>query len=223
MQDINKILAQMHKCSRSNSFKSKGNLGEDAALQIVLSIQKKIGGLVYHSFSYPYATDRSGKTCTGNIKWENGRFKEYTESNREIDDEIDILFVTHYRIFPIEVKAYHAKMTAYDHWFKKNGTMVDKSPIFQTEKHARHLYTQIASVIPDGNPNYVVPLCCFVDRCTITDDRSDDFSRYIPITILNNFEETLKELNTPLQYNLELESIKNKLNEIKVSCDKAYI
>ena len=71
----------------------------------ILSIQKKIGGLVYHSFSYPYATDRSGKTCTGNIKWENGRFKEYTESNREIDDEIDILFVTHYRIFPIEVKS----------------------------------------------------------------------------------------------------------------------
>ena len=198
MQNINKILEKMRKSART-SYKDKGNLGEEAALEIVLSIQKKIGGLVYHSFSYPYATDPDGNTCTGNIKYENGKFVEYTESDRGMFDEIDILFVTAYRVLAIEVKSYHAKMVAYDHWFKKNGTMVDKSPIFQAEKHVRHLYTHLAPVLPDGNTNYVIPLCCFVDRCTIEDIRSPEFSRYVPICILNNFEETLKDLNTPLQ------------------------
>ena len=172
-------------------------------LQVCLELQRKIGGLIYHSYQYPYQSDTSGKIYTGNIKLENGKYVEYTESKRALEDEIDVLFVTDYRVFVIEVKSYHAKIEIYDHWLKKNGTEVDKSPILQTEKHCRHLYHAISYVLPDGNPNYIVPLCCFVDRCTVTDNRSTEFERYIPICIVNNLKSSLRRVNTKVDYNLE--------------------
>lgn len=223
MGKIDSILQDMRKAGKVSDWKDKGNAGEQAVLQVCLELQRKIGGLIYHSYQYPYQSDTSGKIYTGNIKLENGKYVEYTESKRALEDEIDVLFVTDYRVFVIEVKSYHAKIEVYDHWLKKNGTEVDKSPILQTEKHCRHLYHAISYVLPDGNPNYIVPLCCFVDRCTVTDNRSPEFERYIPICILNNLKSTLMSLNTPLDYNLDLEEIKRKLNEKKSNCEESYL
>lgn len=223
MGKIDSILQDMRKAGKVSDWKDKGNAGEQAVLQVCLELQRKIGGLIYHSYQYPYQSDTSGKIYTGNIKLENGKYVEYTESKRALEDEIDVLFVTDYRVFVIEVKSYHAKIEVYDHWLKKNGTEVDKSPILQTEKHCRHLYHAISYVLPDGNPNYIVPLCCFVDRCTVTDNRSPEFERYIPICILNNLKSTLMSLNTPLDYNLNLEEIKRKLNEKKSNCEESYL
>lgn len=223
MGKIDSILRDMRKAGKVSDWKDKGNAGEQAVLQVCLELQRKIGGLIYHSYQYPYQSDTSGKIYTGNIKLENGKYVEYTESKRALEDEIDVLFVTDYRVFVIEVKSYHAKIEVYDHWLKKNGTEVDKSPILQTEKHCRHLYHAISYVLPDGNPNYIVPLCCFVDRCTVTDNRSPEFERYIPICILNNLKSTLMSLNTPLDYNLDLEEIKRKLNEKKSNCEESYL
>lgn len=223
MGKIDSILRDMRKAGKVSDWKDKGNAGEQAVLQVCLELQRKIGGLIYHSYQYPYQSDTSGKIYTGNIKLENGKYVEYTESKRALEDEIDVLFVTDYRVFVIEVKSYHAKIEVYDHWLKKNGTEVDKSPILQTEKHCRHLYHAMSYVLPDGNPNYIVPLCCFVDRCTVTDNRSPEFERYIPICILNNLKSTLMSLNTPLDYNLDLEEIKRKLNEKKSNCEESYL
>lgn len=223
MGKIDSILMDMRKAGKVSDWKDKGNAGEQAVLQVCLELQRKIGGLIYHSYQYPYQSDTSGKIYTGNIKLENGKYVEYTESKRALEDEIDVLFVTDYRVFVIEVKSYHAKIEVYDHWLKKNGTEVDKSPILQTEKHCRHLYHAMSYVLPDGNPNYIVPLCCFVDRCTVTDNRSPEFERYIPICILNNLKSTLMSLNTPLDYNLDLEEIKRKLNEKKSNCEESYL
>lgn len=223
MGKIDSILQDMRKAGKVSDWKDKGNAGEQAVLQVCLELQRKIGGLIYHSYQYPYQSDTSGKIYTGNIKLENGNYVEYTESKRALEDEIDVLFVTDYRVFVIEVKSYHAKIEVYDHWLKKNGTEVDKSPILQTEKHCRHLYHAMSYVLPDGNPNYIVPLCCFVDRCTVTDNRSPEFERYIPICILNNLKSTLMSLNTPLDYNLDLEEIKRKLNEKKSNCEESYL
>lgn len=223
MGKIDSILRDMRKAGKVSDWKDKGNAGEQAVLQVCLELQRKIGGLIYHSYQYPYQSDTSGKIYTGNIKLENGKYVEYTESKRALEDEIDVLFVTDYRVFVIEVKSYHAKIEVYDHWLKKNGTEVDKSPILQTEKHCRHLYHAISYVLPDGNPNYIVPLCCFVDRCTVTDNRSPEFERYIPICILNNLKSSLMSLNTPLDYNLDLEEIKRKLNEKKSNCEESYL
>jgi hypothetical protein len=116
------------------------------------------------------------------------------------------------------VKSYHARtLDVYEHWFNKNSTPVDKSPVMQAEKHARHLYHAIYTVLPDGNPSYIQPMVCFVDRCKVRDDRSQHFVDYVPVCVLNNLLATINKYNTPLEYNLDLEQIERKLNEVKVS------
>ena len=122
MASINDVLADMRKAGKVSDMKSKGNLGEEAVLAICYDRKQKVGnGLLYQSFMYRYQTSRSGTCYTGNIKYENNEFVEYTDDS--INDEIDVLYVTPYRIFAIEVKSYHArKLDVYEHLFNRNGT-----------------------------------------------------------------------------------------------------
>lgn len=217
MPTINDVLGKMRKAGKLQDMHEKGDLGEEAVLAVCLKRKEQLGnGLLYQSFMYPYQTDRSGVCYTGNIKYENNEFVEYTDDS--INDEIDVLYITPYRIFAIEVKSYKAKrLDVYEHWFNRNSTPVDKSPIAQAEKHARHLYHAIYDVLPDGNPNYIQPMVCFVDKCKVLDDRSDHFRDYVPVCILNTLLSTINKYNIPLDYNLDLDMISSKLNEVKVS------
>lgn len=220
MANINDVLSKMRKAGKVQDMKGKGTYGEDAVVTICYDRKQRVGnGLLYQSFMYPYQSNRQGVVYTGNIKYENQDFVEYTD--KSINDEIDVLYVTSYRIFVIEVKSYGArKLEVYDHWFNYNGTAVEKSPIVQAEKHARHLYHAIHDVIPDGNPVYIVPIVCFVDKCKLLDDREEYFRNYIPVTVLNTLLSTINRNNTPLEYNLDLNQIERKLNEIKVSIQR---
>lgn len=220
MASINDVLGKMRKAGKVQDMKGKGDLGEEAVLSLCYDRKQRSGvGLLYQSFMYPYQSTRNGVVYTGNIKYENEKFVEYTKG--EINDEIDVLYITPYRIFVIEVKSYGARrLEVYDHWFNYNGTPVDKSPITQAEKHARHLYHAIYDVIPDGNPVYIVPIVCFVDKCQILDDREEYFQNYIPVSVLNNFLAVIERNNTPLEYNLDLDQIAAKLNKVKVSVKK---
>ena len=216
MKNINNILKDMRESGKVMDMKGKGDAGEQAVLQLAIQRMKRTGGFVYHYFRYPYQSNRQGVTYLGNIKYENGEFVEYTDAKngRTLEDEIDVLYVSPYRIFPIEVKAYHANLEAYDYWMKKQGTMVDKSPISQAEKHARHLYHVLYDVLPDGNPEYIKPIVCFVDRCKLMDNRSEEQIDYIPCCILNNFNVTVIKNNTPLDYNLDIDAVQRKLKEV---------
>ena len=217
MANINDVLADMRKAGKVSDMKAKGDLGEEAVLAICYDRKQKVdNGLLYQSFMYPYQSNREGICYTGNIKYEDGNFVEYTDTS--INDEIDVLYITPYRIFPIEVKSYGAKkLDVYEHWFNRNSTPVDKSPIAQAEKHARHLYHAIYDVIPEGDTSYIVPIVCFVDKCKVRDDRTPYHRDYIPVCILNTLLKTINHYNTPLEYNLALPAIESKLNEIKVS------
>lgn len=216
-KNIDTILKNMRSKGRIQDMKGKGDAGEEAVLQIVLDRLSHTGGTVYHSFRYPYQQNREGITYLGNIKFENGEFVEYTDAKngRILEDEIDVLYVSPYRIIPIEVKAYHANIEVYDDWVKKQGTMVDKSPVTQAEKHARHLYHALYDVIPDGDPAYIKPVVCFVDRCKLVDNRSDERAQYIPCCILNTLKQTIVKNNTPLEYNLDIPMVVGKLEEVK--------
>lgn len=229
MPTVDDILAQMRNAGKVMDVKAKGDLGEDAVLDLCLGIKRSCNGILVQSFSYPYASNAQGKNYTGNIKLEGGKYVEYTEGN--LTDEIDILLVTNFRIFPIEVKSYKANIRVYDHWMDRdnNGPSVpkgmqpvDKSPIAQAEKHARHLYHQIYEVLPDGQPAYIVPIVCFVDRCTVNDDRCAVNQKYLPVSILNTLRQTIFQYNTPLKYGLDLEAVKRKLNAIKTSTRKEF-
>lgn len=221
MPSVNDVLSKMRSAGKFQDMKAKGDLGEEAVLAICYDRKQKAGnGLLYQSFSYPYQTNRQGICYTGNVHFQDGEFKEYTRDS--INDEIDILYVTPYRVFIIEVKSYHARsLDVYEHWFNKNSTPVEKSPIMQAEKHARHLYHAIHDVLPDGKPDYIKPIVCFVDRCKVRDDRSEHHKDYVPVCILNNLLSTINKYNTPLEYNLDLGYIERKLQEVKVSIKAA--
>lgn len=221
MPGINDVLKNMRAAGKVQDMKEKGDLGEEAVLSICYDRKQKTGnGLLYQSFMYPYQTSRSGICYTGNIKYENQDFVEYT--NDSLNDEIDVLYATPYRIFVIEVKSYKARsLDVYEHWFNRGSTPVEKSPIMQAEKHARHLYHAVYDVLPDGNPKYIQPMVCFVDKCRVRDDRSKHFVDYVPVCILNNLLSTINKYNTPLEYNIALDQVERKLNEVKVSIKRS--
>lgn len=220
MTSLNSVLGKMRAAGKLQNMKDKGDLGEEAVLSICYDRKQKTGnGLLYQSYMYPYQTNKSGICYLGNVVFKEGELIDYSRDT--LNDEIDVLYVTPYRVFPIEVKSYHAKsLEVYEHWFNKNGEPVEKSPIMQAEKHARHLYHLIYDVLPDGDPHYIQPIVCFVDRCQVIDDRSDHFFDYIPVCVLNNLLKILNRYNKPLTYNLDLKEVERKLMSGKVSIKK---
>ena len=230
-RDVNDILKSMRNAGKLRDIKNKGNLGEDAVLSLCLEYKRGCNGILIQSFQYPYASNREGKNYIGNIKYENGKYYEVTDRNG-LEDEIDILLITPYRIFPIEVKSYKANIQIYDHWMRRdnNGATgggnkmqeVDKSPVAQAEKHARHLYHQLSPVLPDGAASYIVPIVCFVDKCAVDDDRAPANQEYLPVTILNTLPSTLGKYNVPLRYGLDLDAVRRRLKEIKISTRKEF-
>lgn len=222
---INALLKGMREQGKLQDMKGKGDMGEDAALQIVLERQRSRGGLVYQSFRYPYQTNRQGVTYLGNIKLEDGVFVEYTEARngRTLEDEIDLLYVSRYRIIPVEVKSYHATVAVYNDWMDRYEEPVDKSPVAQAEKHARHLYHALAPVIPDGRPEYIRPIVCFVDRCKLVDDRVSESIDYLPCCVLNGLKRCLVEIDTPLRFDIDVDAVQSRLKEIRNDVKREYV
>lgn len=190
--EINQELNEMHSVEGS----SKGTIGERAVVKLCEELYQNRGGILYHSFEY-----KVDPNLPGNIKRVGGN--AYLEALGNVT-EIDVLYVSKYRVFPIEVKAYAAK----DIYLLDNGIsgahQNEKSPVHQNEMHCRHLYANIFEGLPDGVEDYIVPIVCFVDEIRIHDQRSDWQKQYIHVTVLNNLLETLVNLDKPLNYRLNL-------------------
>ena len=105
---------------------------------------------------------------------------------------------------------------------KKNKEEVDKSTIVQTEKHARHFYHFLNPFIPEGNPDYIVPIACFVDRCEISDNRSTLQQEYVKVSILNTLMQTLIKTHTPLDNCLDIQAIYDYMDKKKVSFERRF-
>ena len=220
---VNKILNQMHNQAVATE---KGSFGEQAVIAICEEFYQNMGGILIHSYSY-----KVDPNLEGNIKKsESGsHFIEKLGSSTEID----VLYVSPYRVFPIEVKAYKAKDIVFTNDAIKGCYKTDKSPIHQNEMHCRHLYSFLFRGLPDGGTkrpinstfgvvgtDYIVPIVCLVDKATVTDNR-DSFQReYIKLCILNNLKETIVRYNTPLDAKLNLTLIDKLLKENKISTEK---
>ena len=208
--EVNALLAQMH----TEDARGKGVTGEIAVTKICEEIYQQQGGILYHSYEY-----RVDKTLPGNIKREGGEL--YIENLGDVT-EIDILFVTPYKVFPIEVKSYLANTITLTDQGISGCNATHKSPVHQNEMHCRHLYSFIYTTLPDGQTSYIVPIVCFVDKAKIIDKRSDWQKEYIKVCILNNLKDTINKFNRPGQYRLNLTAIDKMLKEIGVSWDKYY-
>ena len=215
---VNKHLAEMRAAGRLSDVRKKGELGEAAVMDIMHHYRTKRGGLLYQGFMYPYASNRQGQLYLGNIFWDADNQK-YFDVTKQVNDEIDILYVSPNRIFAIEVKSYHMKKAVLDNrWLVRDGAKVDKSPPCQAEKHARHLYHQLYDVLPDGDPRYIVPIVVFVDRVHqgFEDNRSPDFVFYMPVIGINSLQKTIIDCDYPVtEYTLDLPMIEKKLQSIQ--------
>lgn len=210
---VNKILNNMHNNGGDN--KVKGTQGEIAALAVCEKLYYKYGGILYHSYSY-----KVDKALPGNIKKEDGVLRC---ENLGDFTEIDILYVSPFRVIPIEVKSYHAKKIILTDDGIAGCFRNEKSPIHQNEMHCRHLLSGIFEALPDGNEDYIRPIVVFVDNCTIEDKRSKWQREYVVKSVLNNFSDMLTVINTPFNNKfINLSLMEDRLLQIEVSCEKKF-
>lgn len=205
------------KISSASSPTGKGTPGEQAVLAVCETIYQEFGGILYHSYSY-----KVDKDLPGNIKREDGKL--YLE-NLGNTTEIDVLLVTPYRVFPIEVKTYRVTRNTVIKLSddKIEGcTETHKSPVHQNEMHCRHLYSGLCKSLPNGETKYITPIVVFVDECKVEDCRSDWQKEYIKVTILNYLRNTILENNTPYEYKLDLQSVDNTLRDMMTSNEKYF-
>ena len=188
----------------------KGVYGEQAVLRMCEILYQKNGGILYHSFVYP-----CDSTKPGNIKV--NQFGKLVVEPVVKNTEIDVLYVTPNRIFPIEVKAYNSKEIILTDDRITGCYKTDKSPIHQNEMHARHLYSAIYKNLPEGKSSYIIPIVVFVDKCKVIDKRSDWQLCYIYTATLDSLPDLLRDLDKPSDYLLDLVSIEQTLKNICVS------
>lgn len=223
---VNKILNQMHEQVVATN---KGSYGELAVFAICEEFYQDVGGILIHSYNH-----KVDPNLAGNIKKDDSG-NCYVEKPGS-HTEIDVLYVSPYRVFPIEVKAYKALKNE-DIVLTNDGikgcSKTEKSPVHQNEMHCRHLYSFLFRGLPDGGTkrpvnstfgvvgtDYIVPIVCLVDRATVIDNR-DNFQReYMKLCILNNLKETIKRYNTPLDAKLNLTLIDKLLKENKTFTEK---
>ena len=206
---VNECLKNMH----SRRSTEKGSFGEEAVFKICEQFYQTQGGILYHSYTY-----KTDETKQGNIKRsESGNL--FVE-NVGGYTEIDILLITPYKVFPIEVKAYRAKEIILTDDAIAGCYKTDKSPVHQNEMHCRHLYSTLFRGLPEGNTDFVVPIVCFVDKCKVIDRRSQEQKDYIYVTVLSTLKKFIKQMNYPDGCILDLNLIQRLLMEIEVSNEK---
>lgn len=209
-QDINKVLKTMH----GRQATDKGSPGEYAALKICEEFYNKYGGILIWSYSYQVDKDEPG-----NIYMDRNNGNRLYIENLGSSTEIDILYVSPTKVFPIEVKAYKSKKISLfndriDGVFKN-----EKSPVHQNEMHCRHLYSFLYRALPEGDTRYIVPIVVFVDEAEIEDNREDWQRDYILVRTLNSLHETLEDYMYPLDYKLDLTLVNNLLHEKLVKAE----
>lgn len=207
---VNNILSKMHNQSIASD---KGSYGEEAVFAICESIYQECSGSLIHSYTY-----KTVPSLSGNIKRSGNDL--YVENTGSLT-EIDIMLITPFKIFPIEVKAYKANTITLTNDKISGCSFTDKSPVHQNEMHMRHLYPQIYTAVPNGMTEYIIPIVVFADKTKVIDNRTVDNKNYIKVTILNQLNTLIREHNKP--YNntlLDVASIEMKLRGTMLKNEK---
>lgn len=211
-KSVDSLLKTMHQ----HRSVDKGTFGEKAVFKICEQFYQREGGILIHSYTY-----KSDPNLEGNVK-KDANGKLYIE-NVGSRTEIDIMYISKYKVFPIEVKAY--KVSGSKQIIMKDDGIygcykTDKSPVHQNEMHCRHLYPYLFRGLPNGDTRYIVPVVCMVDEACIVDERSDWQKSYIKLCILNTLENVIRQNNNPLEYQLNLKLMDKLLKEAMISSEK---
>lgn len=210
-KSVDGLLAKM----RSVGGTGKGSVGEQAVIKICEEFYQAEGGILIHSYSY-----KADPALKGNIKRnEDGSF--FVERVGDTT-EIDVLYVSKFRIFPIEVKAYRAKEIRLDDKGIYGCYKTDKSPVHQNEMHCRHLYPYIFRALPNGMTDYICPIVCFVDKAKLIDERTNWQKEYIKACTTDTLRDTIIRNNAPLGFQLNLQLVDAILKEAMDTSEKYF-
>ena len=200
---IDKILRDMSKLRGREAGAGKGDMGEAAIMQILKLHKKRLGRrcVIMQSYAFPYAPN-----IEGNIKLGSDGSFMHEPGKEGTNDEIDIVMLTDYRIFLIEVKAYSGKILINDIWTHHANKWDEKSAICQTEKHGRHFYHSFFDVIPEGAHEYIKLITVFTGSCDIEDRRTMNRD-YIPIAVANDINKTLHTHDKQGKYNIDVDTV----------------
>jgi len=205
------LMKKLQGTKNSLTGKEKGDLGESIALSAIKRYDKEVNNtksLIYQGFKYSYTASVPGNAVYDKTS---NSFKSFDSGS--FDDEIDILYITEYRIFIIEVKARSGTWVFKDDWSFVRNEPSEKCPAAQTEKHARQFYSRCYPYIPDGNPEYVKCVLCFVDRVKLLDKRQHDYG--IKLSILNTLLMEISKLNVPLDRRIDIGGLETQLQLIR--------
>lgn|GEM_PF-3594871 len=216
---IDKLLNDMSKLRGREAGAGKGAIGEAAALQILALYKKRIGRrcVLIQSYAYPHASN-----IEGNIKLNPDGCFIHEPGKPGTDDEIDIVMVTDYRIFLIEVKAYSGKIKVNDIWTHHANQWDEKSAICQAEKHGRHFYHSFYDILPDGEHDYIKLITAFTGSCVIEDTRTMN-KNYIPIAIANDINRIISIYDKPGKYGIDVDAVIKKMLESKTSVESVLM
>jgi len=183
------------------SVKEKGDIGEQLCIKALLPYCDMVGGKLVHSFEYPCATRENGEFYPGNIFFEGDTPKAGPAGGV---DEIDVVLLTPRRIFAIEVKSYsNARFVVTDDATYKGSAKLDKDLIAQTEKHCRHFYHNFYEVLPDGKPDYIIPVFCSVDKSSIKNESHDP----IIFCVLNNVARAISQVDKYSSWSIDIPAV----------------
>ena len=204
----------MTDAARNGQVRDKGTYGELAVLRVCEGLYQAGGGILYHSYTY-----RTEPELAGNIKSEGGRL--FLENISSVT-EIDVLLVTPFKVFSIEVKSYKAKIIKLTDQAISGCAMTQKSPVHQNEMHCGHLYPKLLRALPGGSSKYIEPVVVMVDECELQDERSPEQKRYIKLATLNSFRSCIEFLNSPLDYKIDMDVMDHCLTDACVSFEKKF-
>lgn len=207
IQKVNTELSQVFN-DKNLTSEQRGEKGEVLILELVKYWSSRYeGSFIKDSFIFPQSPNLP---TTGTVE-------------EEPVTEIDILLVTPYRIFVIEVKTIYGNMRVYrDHNIEiiRKGKFQEqfesKNYFRQNEMHCRHLYYHLQGLLPDGNPDYIQPLIVMTGKMKFEDLRSNPAKVKYPLFITNKLIPMLIKYNEPNQCLLDLKRINRKLNSLQV-------
>lgn len=208
---IDKLLNDMTKLRGREAGVGKGEIGEAAAIQILTLYKNRIGRrcVIIQSYAYPYVSN-----VEGNIKLSPEGDFIHEPGKPGTDDEIDIVMITDYRIFLIEVKSYSGKIKVNDIWTHHANHWDEKSAICQAEKHGRHFYHSFYDVLPDGEHEYIKLITVFTGSCVIEDARTKN-KTYIPIAIANDINRVISTFDKPGKHCIDVDAVVRRMVENK--------
>lgn len=137
--------------------------------------------------------------------------------------EADLLVVTPYNVFVIEIKTIYGKMKVNEDYTMEivnqgdfRGNHEKKNFFRQNEMHCRHIYYHLHDILPNGDSSYIKPLIVMTGKMKVFDERNKSDKIRNPLVITNKLIPNLSRMDKPKDFLLDINRIRKRLDKIRV-------